>query len=63
MGEIALKGVSVSPARYFYFTFPCLEEIHVKVKNSNSGTYLSQDIDLVGPTRQVPFDRVLRTPL
>ena len=38
-------------------------KITLSVGSSRSKLFFSQDIELVGPTRKVPFDRVLRTPV
>ena len=38
-------------------------KVTLSVGSSRSNLFFSQDIELVGPTRQVPFDRVLRTPV
>jgi beta-glucosidase len=38
-------------------------KITLSVGSSRSNLFFSSDIELVGPIRQVPFDRVLRTPV
>jgi beta-glucosidase-like glycosyl hydrolase len=35
----------------------------ISIGNSRSNLLFSQEVELVGPTRQVPFNRILRTPV
>lgn len=38
-------------------------KITLSVGSSRSSLYFSEDIEIVGPVRSVPFDRVMRTPI
>jgi beta-glucosidase len=46
-----------------YFRIVDPGKITLSVGSSRSNLFFSSDIQLVGPIRQVPFDRVLRTPV